>query len=125
MPRRMPALPAAACQPRDQRAGATGLERSRRGWPWSTAPRASLGDLGYTFPVVTRADLQLEAMQLSVEDRLELAAALWESLEREPAQPELPVWQRKTLNARLADDDADAGGGSPWQEVKQRILARL
>ena len=76
-------------------------------------PHASLGDLGYTFPVMTRADLQLEAMQLSVEDRLELAAALWESLERQPAQPELPVWQRETLDARWADDDATPAGARP------------
>jgi hypothetical protein len=40
-------------------------------------------------------------------------------------QPELPAWQRKILDERLAADDAEPEAGAPWQEVKQRILAKL
>jgi putative addiction module component (TIGR02574 family) len=53
------------------------------------------------------------------------AAALWESLEREPVQPALPAWQRAILDQRLAADDAPPEAGSPWEEVKQRILGKL
>ena len=74
---------------------------------------------------MTKTEFQSEALQLPVEDRLELAAALWESLEREPVQPALPAWQRAILDQRLAADDAAPEGGSPWEEVKQRILAKL
>jgi putative addiction module component (TIGR02574 family) len=73
----------------------------------------------------TKAELQSEALQLPVEDRLDLAEALWESLEQEAVQPELPTWQREILDERLAADDAEPEAGAPWQEVKQRILAKL
>jgi putative addiction module component (TIGR02574 family) len=74
---------------------------------------------------MTKAELKSEALQLPVEDRLELAEALWESLEQEPGQIELPAWQREILDERLAADDAAPDAGSPWEEVKRRILAKL
>jgi putative addiction module component (TIGR02574 family) len=74
---------------------------------------------------MTKTELKSEALQLPVEDRLELAEALWESLEREPLQPKLPAWQRELLEERLAADETAPGAGSPWEEVKQRILAKL
>ncbi len=74
---------------------------------------------------MTKTELRSEALQLPVEDRLELAEALWESLELEPLQLELPAWQREILDERLAADEAAPESGSPWEEVKQRILAKL
>ena len=74
---------------------------------------------------MNKAELKLEALQLPVEDRLELAEALWESLEREPGHIELPAWQREILDERLAADDAAPEAGSLWKEVKRRILAGL
>jgi putative addiction module component (TIGR02574 family) len=80
--------------------------------------------LAYTWRM-TKTELKSEALQLPVEDRLELAEALWESLEQEPVQPELPAWQREILDERLAADEAAPEAGSSWEEVKQRILAKL
>jgi putative addiction module component (TIGR02574 family) len=80
--------------------------------------------LAYTWRM-TKMELRSQALQLPVEDRLELAEALWESLEQEPVQPELPGWQREVLDERLAADEAEPDAGSPWEEVKQRILAKL
>jgi putative addiction module component (TIGR02574 family) len=80
--------------------------------------------LAYTWRM-TKTELRSEALQLPVEDRLELAEALWESLEQEPVQPDLPAWQREVLDERLAADEAEPDAGSPWEEVKQRILAKL
>jgi putative addiction module component (TIGR02574 family) len=74
---------------------------------------------------MNNAENKSKALQLPVEDRLELAEAIWESLEREPAQLELPSWQREILDERLAADDAAPETGSPWEEVKRRILAKL
>jgi putative addiction module component (TIGR02574 family) len=74
---------------------------------------------------MTKAELEAEALQLPVEDRLDLAEALWESLEKEETQPELPAWQGDILDERLATEDAALDVGSPWQDVKQRILAKL
>jgi putative addiction module component (TIGR02574 family) len=74
---------------------------------------------------MTRTELQQEALQLPVEERLQLAEALWESVEDAPVQAEIPEWQKAILAERIAEDDADPESGSPWEEVKQRILASL
>jgi putative addiction module component (TIGR02574 family) len=74
---------------------------------------------------MNKADLQSQALQLSVEDRFDLAEALWESLELETAQPELAAWQREILDERLEADDEAPEAGSSWFEVKQRVLSKL
>src|ERR1700720_4684141 len=74
---------------------------------------------------MTKTELKSEALQLPVEDRLGQAEALWESLDQEPVQPELPAWQREVLDERLAADEAEPDAGSPWEEVKQSIFAKL
>ncbi|HEY4565200.1 MAG TPA: addiction module protein [Thermoanaerobaculia bacterium] len=74
---------------------------------------------------MTKSQLRREALDLPVEERLELAEALWESVEVTAQQPPLPDWQRQILDERIAADDADPEAGSPWQEVKQRILSSL
>jgi putative addiction module component (TIGR02574 family) len=74
---------------------------------------------------MTQAELKSRALQLPVDQRLDLAEALWESLDQEPAQPALPAWQRQILDERIAADDSAPDAGSPWQEVKKRILSSL
>ena len=74
---------------------------------------------------MTKTQLKREALQLPVEDRLEIAEAIWESLESTADQPPLPDWQRQILDERIAEEDANPDVGSPWEEVKRRILAGL
>ena len=74
---------------------------------------------------MTKAQLKHEALQLPIEERLEIAEAIWESLESTPDQPPLSDWQRRILDDRIAEDDADPDAGSSWDEVKQRILSCL
>jgi putative addiction module component (TIGR02574 family) len=74
---------------------------------------------------MTRIELEQEVLRLPVEDRLALAEAIWESLEREPSSPPLSDWQQDLLDQRLAADDQHPDAGSPWDEVKRRILAGL
>lgn len=74
---------------------------------------------------MTKTDLQREILRLPVEDRLEVAEAIWDSVERTAPSPELPEWQRSLLDERIAADDAEPEAGSTWDEVKQRILASL
>jgi putative addiction module component (TIGR02574 family) len=64
---------------------------------------------------MTRTELQQEALQLPVEERLQLAEALWESVEDAPVQPQIPEWQRAILAERIAEDDADPDSGRVWQ----------
>jgi len=74
---------------------------------------------------MAKSELRSQALQLPVDERLDLAEALWESIDREPGQPSLPEWQRQVLGERLAAVDAAPDAGSPWDAVKRRILSEL
>jgi putative addiction module component (TIGR02574 family) len=62
--------------------------------------------------------------RLSVEDRIALAQALWDSVAQEVEQAALPEAQRKELERRLADSIARPDAVTPWEEIKARALAR-
>jgi putative addiction module component (TIGR02574 family) len=64
-------------------------------------------------------ELRQTVLELPAEDRQELAEALWDSLEIEPAT--LPAWQREILQTRLAELEANPEAGSSWEEVEARI----
>jgi putative addiction module component (TIGR02574 family) len=62
--------------------------------------------------------------RLSVEDRIDLAQALWDSVSEEVEQAPLMESQRKELERRLADSIARPEAVTPWEEIKARALAR-
>ena len=64
-----------------------------------------------------------EALQLSVEDRLELASELIDSVEG-PADPEWERAYRAELDARVAAADAREVRGRPWDDVRAELLHR-
>ena len=70
----------------------------------------------------TLEDLGID--QLSMEDRLSLAEAIWESVAREIEQAPLPEAQRRELERRLADSIARPDAVTPWETIKARALAR-
>jgi putative addiction module component (TIGR02574 family) len=70
----------------------------------------------------TLHDLGLD--RLSVEDRIALAQALWDSVAREVEQAPLSEAQRQELELRLADSIARPDAVTPWEEIKARALAR-
>lgn len=74
---------------------------------------------------MTRVELKREILRLPIEERLELAEAIWESVEESGELQALPEWQRQVLDERIAADDAQPDAGSPWGEVKKRILDSL
>lgn len=75
---------------------------------------------------MTRSQIHAQALRLSASERLELAEILWSSVEDETrVPPALPKWQRQTLDARIAADDADPDRGASWAEAKHRVLAGL
>ena len=61
---------------------------------------------------------------LSVEDRIDLAHEIWDSVEREIEQSPLTDAQQAELERRLADSIARPDAVIPWEEVKARALAR-
>jgi len=63
--------------------------------------------------------------RMSVEDRIALATAIWESIAAEPHRPLLTEAQRLELDRRLADHAANPDDVVPWEKVKAEALARF
>ena len=59
--------------------------------------------------------------RLTPSERLELIAAIWDSLPDTPEAMPIPDWHRAELERRLAAADADPSAGVPWDEVKARL----
>jgi putative addiction module component (TIGR02574 family) len=59
--------------------------------------------------------------RMSTEDRLRLLEDIWESLSP-PQQLEIPESHRQELDRRLAAADANPDAGSPWKDVRTRLL---
>ena len=63
--------------------------------------------------------------RMSVEDRIALATAIWDSIAAEPHPPLLTEAQRLELERRLADHAANPEDVIPWEQVKAEALARF
>jgi len=73
---------------------------------------------------MTRFELQEKMLGLPLEERLDLAQALWDSVVPEPeivlTDEQKALWEKRRA-AFLADPDACQS----WDDVKARILARI
>ena len=70
----------------------------------------------------------LEALRIdrmSVEDRIALAQAIWDSIAAEPHAPMLTDAQRQELQRRLDDHAAHPDDVVPWEQIKAEALARF
>lgn len=74
---------------------------------------------------LTLNQLRTSALELPAEERWDLAQEIWQSLAAGGPVNDLPDELREILDQRIAEDDSDPEGGSPWPEVKQRILSSL
>ena len=63
--------------------------------------------------------------RLSVEDRIALALAIWDSIAAEPHPPLLTEAQRQELQRRLADHEAHPDAVVPWEQIKAEALDRF
>jgi putative addiction module component (TIGR02574 family) len=59
--------------------------------------------------------------ELSTEDRLSIAEAIWESV---AAETPLTPAQQTELERRIAAADADPERGTPWEDVRADARAR-
>lgn len=62
--------------------------------------------------------------KLSLDDRIAVAEALWDSIERETEATPLTPAQQTEFERRLADSIARPEAVVPWEVVKARALAR-
>jgi putative addiction module component (TIGR02574 family) len=63
-----------------------------------------------------------EILKLSVAERIQLVEDIWDSIAAEPDAFPLTEEQRAELDRRIADAEVNPGIGTPWSEVKARLL---
>jgi putative addiction module component (TIGR02574 family) len=63
-----------------------------------------------------------DVLELSVPERIQLVEDIWDSIAAVPQSVTLTKAQCEELDRRLADYRAHPEEGSPWEEVKMRIL---
>ena len=74
----------------------------------------------FSMKAITANDL----LSLPITERLRLVEYLWDSIADVPEAVELTDAQRRELDERLEQFHQDPNAGSPWNEVKDRILKR-
>ena len=63
-----------------------------------------------------------DALELTIDERIQLVVDIWDSIAEHPEAVEVTPEVRKLLAERLAACRRDPDAGSPWPEVKERIL---
>jgi putative addiction module component (TIGR02574 family) len=72
---------------------------------------------------MTKAAIARLALELPIDERLDLAQTLWDSASP-PEDFELTPELRDLLDARLREAEADPEAGITWEEMKARLLKR-
>jgi putative addiction module component (TIGR02574 family) len=79
--------------------------------------QAQRSDMAITFT-------ELGIDRLSVRERLDLIEQIWDSLPEAVGHDEVPDWHKDVLAKRLAEAEANPGGGVPWREALAAIRSR-
>ena len=65
-----------------------------------------------------------EITSLSIEDRIDLVQAIWDSIAAEQAYPDLTEAQQQEIDRRIADHEANPDNILTWQEIKASLKKR-
>ena len=60
--------------------------------------------------------------EMPIQQRIQLVEDIWDSTAEMPEAIEIPEWHKKELDKRLESYHANPSEGSPWKDVKRRIL---
>ena len=63
--------------------------------------------------------------RLSIEERLQVAEAIWDSVVHDVEAAPIPDWYKAELERRLADSLANPDAVRPWGDVEVEALTRL
>ena len=63
--------------------------------------------------------------RLSIEERVQVAEAIWGSVVQDVEAAPIPDWQKAELERRLADSLANPGAVRPWGDVEVDALTRI
>jgi putative addiction module component (TIGR02574 family) len=72
---------------------------------------------------MTKTDLTRLALELPIDERLDLAQTLWDSASL-PEDFELTDELRHLLDARLQEAEDNSEAGITWEQMKARLLKR-
>lgn len=64
-----------------------------------------------------------EVLALPIEERIQLAQSIWDSVAAVPEAVQLTEDQRLELEVRLKEYRDNPTVGSPWSEVRERIIS--
>jgi putative addiction module component (TIGR02574 family) len=62
--------------------------------------------------------------RLPVEERIRLVHAIWDSIAEDQLPPDLSEEQKRELDRRLAELDANPDNVLTWEEIKARIKGK-
>ena len=62
-----------------------------------------------------------EIATLTVEERIQIVQAIWDSIAAKQAYPDLTEAQKQELDRRIDDTEANPDGFMTWAEVKESI----
>jgi len=62
-----------------------------------------------------------EILNLSVEERIQLVEAIWDSIADRPESLPVTEAQRRELDRRLSEHLQDPGAARPWPEVRESL----
>ena len=65
-----------------------------------------------------------EILSLSVEERIQLVEAVWDSIAQRPESLPVTEAQRKELDRRLADHLKDPKAARPWSQVRDSLARK-
>ena len=65
-----------------------------------------------------------DVLDLSVAERIQLAEDIWDTIPKASEAPTITDAQRAELDRRLEAHRKNPDAGSPWEDVKARILGR-
>ena len=63
-----------------------------------------------------------DVLELTIDERIQLVAEIWDSIAEHPEAVEVTPEIRALLDERLTAYRKNPDAGSPWSEVKKRIL---
>jgi putative addiction module component (TIGR02574 family) len=63
-----------------------------------------------------------EILELPVAERIRLVELIWDSIVAVPEAVSIPDELRAELDRRFAEFEANPEAGSPWEEVRKRIV---
>lgn len=62
-----------------------------------------------------------EIISLSIEERISIAQAIWDSIASEQVYPDLNEEQKQKLDQRIADYEAHSDNVLTWEDIKKSI----